>query len=145
MTIDVKSSIAAHINNAFAEQGFKGIAFVNRLINSELALYAEAAETVLTRSFDNVHHETAYAAILSYTLDKYSLTETIALLGNMNLEGDDDIIDHNLRLLASEVMMHDNTWKFFKKEDLCAIVKRALDEDLKSADDSNTLTHPHVA
>lgn len=139
MTINVRNSVEKHVNEAFASKGIDGLAFVGRLLNAELEQYQQAAALVIGRRFELPLHEKIYEKILKYTLDRYSLSETISILGHASLTGDADLIEHNLLLLASDVAGRDNTWSFFKKEDLNKQVADILNppkvaEEAKPAD-----------
>lgn len=127
MTISVKAAINSHVNQIFQEnRTADSLDFLERLYLSEFAAIKEQANHVLNRAFLKMNHSDAYVTILNYTLEHYSLTQTIALLGAANLEGEDDIVEHNLILLATEVASYDNSWKFFKKCDLVGEVKDIL-------------------
>lgn len=127
MTISVKAAINSHVNQIFQENPTgDSLDFLERLYLSEFAALKEQAQHVLNRAFLKMHHTDAYVTILNYTLEHHTLTQTIALLGSANLEGEDDIVEHNLRLLAAEVASYDNSWKFFKKRNLEEEVKAIL-------------------
>lgn len=131
MTINVKASLQDLINQAYAEnKSFSSISFVSRLITSELETAAKQADAVLNKTLENTAHNRAYRAILEYALERYTLTETIGLMGNVILDDHHDIVENNLRLLAETVASYDNTWNFFKKGNIVSTV----DDILKSED-----------
>lgn len=129
MTISIKPAIHAHVNEAFAKQPMvETLDFVKRLYLTEFETLKADADAVMNRAFNKTTQSDAYLTLLNYTLEKRSLTETLAIFSAVKLEGDNDVVEHNLILLAEEIYSYDNTWWFFKKRNIVEEVKTILNE-----------------
>lgn len=130
MTISVNAAINSHVNQAFANKPtLETLDFVKRLYLTEFEAIKKSADAVLNRTFDKATHSDAYLTLLNYTLEKRSLTETLALFEGSKLAGDDDaVFENNLVLLAQEIASYDNTWWFFKKRDIVSEVRDILEK-----------------
>ncbi len=127
MSKNIAIALTDLINETYAEmKEIRSLDFVERLFISSLTDITDHIRDVLGRQFEDERHQNAYEAIRDYCLSKHKITEAVSILQHINNIGDHDIVEYNIRVLATSAASYENSLKFWNKVDIVKVVDEIL-------------------